>query len=385
MQSIKFKSLTLAFLVLTGLAAFTGCSKKKSSLATVSTAGLSSITDSSAVCGGEISSDGGATITARGVCWSTSANPTVGLTTKTTDGTGTGSYTSNITGLSEGVTYYLRAYATNSAGTAYGNEVTFAASSVYLPSLSTSGLSIINDSTATCVTEISYSGGSTVTARGVCWSTSANPTVALTKTIDGADTGSYTSAITGLKVFTNYYMRAYATNSVGTAYGNEQTILILLPIGANYGGGKVAYILQPGDPGYDPTVPHGLIAAPGDQSTGLQWYNGSNITTGATGTAIGNGKSNTDSIVKAQGVGSYAAYLCDTLTIDGFTDWYLPSQDELNLLYINQAAIGGFSGDHYWSSSEFSSSGAWIEGFITGGQADYAKDNTLYVRAVRAF
>ncbi len=94
-------------------------------LPTLATAGQSSITTNTPVLGGIISSDGGATITARGVCWSTSTNPTIALPTKTTDGSGTGAFTSNLTGLSANTTYYVRAYATNSVGTAYGNEITF--------------------------------------------------------------------------------------------------------------------------------------------------------------------------------------------------------------------------------------------------------------------
>jgi uncharacterized protein (TIGR02145 family) len=92
---------------------------------TLTTTAASSITLTTATSGGNISSDGGATITARGVCWSTSPNPTIALSTKTTDGSGSGAFTSNITGLTANTTYYVRAYATNSIGTAYGNEINF--------------------------------------------------------------------------------------------------------------------------------------------------------------------------------------------------------------------------------------------------------------------
>jgi uncharacterized protein (TIGR02145 family) len=94
-------------------------------LPTLTTTAASSITQTAASSGGNISNDGGAAIIARGVCWSTSANPTIALTTKTSDGTGIGAFTSNITGLSANTTYYVRAYAINSQGTAYGNEVSF--------------------------------------------------------------------------------------------------------------------------------------------------------------------------------------------------------------------------------------------------------------------
>ena len=156
-------------------------------------------------------------------------------------------------------------------------------------------------------------------------------------------------------------------------------------VGDSYGGGIVAYILQSGDPGYDPNVQHGLIAATADQSTGIQWYNGRYVVTGATGTAIGTGQANTTAIVTIQGAGSYAAQLCNDLTAGGYKDWYLPSKDELDKLYTNKVAIGGFADFYYWSSSEYIAYFAWSQYFFNGYQLNYNKFNSLLVRAVRAF
>ncbi len=156
-------------------------------------------------------------------------------------------------------------------------------------------------------------------------------------------------------------------------------------VGDSYGGGIVAYILQSGDPGYVAGEQHGLIAATADQSTGIQWYNGSWVVTGATGTAIGTGQANTTAIVNAQGAGSYAAQLCNDLTVGGYNDWFLPSKDELDKLYLNRVAIGGFAGYYYWSSSEYSAYRAWRQGFDDGNQYDGYKHSTVRVRAVRAF
>jgi hypothetical protein len=258
-----------------------------------------------------------------------------------------------------------------------------------LATLTTTAISAITYTTSSSGGTITNDGGAAVTARGVCWSTSSNPTAALsTKTIDGSGTGSFTSSITGLLAVTSYYVRAYATNSVGTAYGNQVVFTTSVTgIGQSYQGGTVAYILQSGDPGYDANVQHGLIAAPSNQSTGIQWYNGSYVTTSATATALGTGNANTNTIVSVQGAGSYAAKLCYDLVLNGYSDWYLPSVDELNKLYINRIAIGGFANDRYWSSTEVNSYYAWVQYFSNGLQEwMVSKTNfTIYVRAVRAF
>ena len=178
-----------------------------------------------------------------------------------------------------------------------------------------------------------------------------------------------------------------ATNSAGSVTVTCAVTVNPAPVavGDSYGGGIVAYIFQSGDPGYVADEQHGLIAATADQSTGIQWYNGSYVATGATGTAIGTGQANTTAIVIVQGAGSYAAQLCNDLTEGGYNDWFLPSKDELNKLYINKVAIGGFAADYYWSSSEGSAVIAWAQGFSSGGQGNYYKDGAARVRAVRAF
>jgi len=188
---------------------------------TVATTAVTAITDTTASSGGNVTSDGGAAVTARGVCWSTSVNPTTS-NSKTTDGTGTGSFLSAITGLSPKTPYHVRAYATNSVGTAYGSDVSFTTLDASLmPTVTTTAVSSISYDSASSGGNVTGDGGAAVTVRGVCWSTSANPTTSNNKTTDGTGTGSFLSAITGLSPKTPYHVRAYATNSVGTAYGSD--------------------------------------------------------------------------------------------------------------------------------------------------------------------
>ena len=173
-------------------------------------------------------------------------------------------------------------------------------------------------------------------------------------------------------------------------------VLFPLNVGDFYQGGIVFYIFTSEDTGYVEGETHGLISAVEDQSSGIQWHNGISVTTGATSTAIGTGSSNTDDVIAVQGdtETDYATGLAKAYNGGGYTDWFLPSQDELNLMYINKTTInttalanGGtnFTSSFYWSSSEGSGAGALEQNFNNGAQGNGAKQNPLYVRAVRAF
>jgi hypothetical protein len=158
-----------------------------------------------------------------------------------------------------------------------------------------------------------------------------------------------------------------------------------LSIGDTYQGGIIFYL--------DATGCHGLIAAPSDQSTGIQWYNTSYSVTNAVRDGIGAGEFNTERIIANQATGAYAAQICANYQGGNYGDWYLPSKYELNLMYLSIGEgnalglgnVGGFAPFYYWSSTEFSYDNAWLQNFANGVQPNNDKSANVYVRAVRAF
>jgi len=183
---------------------------------------ISNTTQTTATSGGNITDDGGADVTNRGVCWNTTGNPMI-TDEKTLDGSGTGSFTSSLTELTPATPYFVRAYATNEAGTGYGNQQQFTTGEVLLATLTTKVPSDITQTTVTSGGNITSDGGSLITEKGVCWSKSMNPTTSSDHiSTDGSGTGQFTIALSLLSVNTTYYIRAYAKNSAGTAYGNEE-------------------------------------------------------------------------------------------------------------------------------------------------------------------
>jgi hypothetical protein len=205
----------------------------------VTTNNLTNITENTATCGGNVILDGGGTITARGVCWSTNHNPTI-EDNKTTNGSGIGSFTSSLSDLASQTTYYVRAYATNEAGTAYGEEKSFVTlQNIELPTVTTTDITNVGETTATSGGNVTSDGNGTVTSRGICWSTSPNPTIDDNKTTDSSGTGSYTSNLSNLASQTTYYVRAYATNEKGTAYGEVKSFTTRASTGTENGYGWV--------------------------------------------------------------------------------------------------------------------------------------------------
>jgi uncharacterized protein (TIGR02145 family) len=217
------KLLLLAFSI---LAVF---SCKKASLPGVTTGSVTRILQTSAYSGGQVISDGGVQVYARGVCWNTSEDPTIS-DNKSSDSTGFGLFTSHITGLTANTLYYVRAYATNSEGTSYGANVTFTTLPPAVPSLATSGLKSVTLTTAQGTGEITNDGGLAITDRGICWNTTGTPTIADNHTAAGSGGEIFFATLTELTIGTTYYVRSYATNSLGTGYGNEVIFIQMEPV-----------------------------------------------------------------------------------------------------------------------------------------------------------
>lgn len=196
------------------------------------------------------------------------------------------------------------------------------------PALTTTAVSAITATTASSGGNV-ISSSSTVTAKGICYSTSPNPTTANTIISGGTGTGSFTSSITGLTSTTTYYVRAYATNSSGTSYGDETSFTTSLGPGSVYGGGIIGYILVSGDAGYDANVIHGLILS--DNYLGAStWGCNGNI---SVSNSFGTGAANTAAIIASNcATANTAAKLCNdySVTVNGttYSDWFLPSKDE---------------------------------------------------------
>ena len=414
-------------------------------LAEVATQSVSNISKSNgtATFSGTIISEGDPVYTERGFVYGTANNPSVDSDTKlVVSGKGLGNFSTNASGLKVGNIYYVRAYATNEQGTAYGKEEQ-ADFTPAAPSVSTISVSNISRSagTAKVTGKILNAGDPAYTARGFVYSTSSNPTLGNgTKVVvSGSGTGEYSTTISSLQVGKIYYVRAFVTNAKGTFYGADikadftpippQVSTVSVEVKSSTSAYFIGKITNTGDPEYtergfvyakiqnptldDASVTKVTVAKTSSsqfekQVTNANWGNHlwyiRAYAISSAGVSYGEIKTIQDpeyaEYLKLPTF-DFAGYLyhvypdmgemtwsqamsaCNGLSYGGYDDWYLPNKEELNAMYQKKSSIGGFSNAPYWSSTEYSSSIAWVQGFYEGNQVNISKSNTHRVRCVR--
>lgn len=354
----------------------------------ITTSSVSGIGLTTATGGGNVTADGGAPITAKGICYSSSSStPTIANSTVKIGGSGLGVFNVTLTDLTPNTLYYVRAYATNATGTAYGPLTSFRTLVPGLPSgISTNSITNISHNSAQGGGVITSDGGAAVTARGICFSSSTNsPTINnSTVVISGSGTGTFLANLTSLQPNTTYYVRAFATNVSGTAYGNVLSFKTNfdLSVGALYQGGTIAYIFKAGDAGYKAGETHGLIVSNAISQL-IVW--GCQNTSISTSSAIGSGNDNTLKIINAC-AGNNAARYAYNLVSGGYSDWYLPSYIELQRIDANKALLS-IPKYGYWSSTQDPTNvqTAYAVDFEGNYYVNVYKSGTAYVLPVRSF
>ncbi len=350
---ISEKSFKLFFMALLFAAFLMGAVPSAFAAPSVTTADITSISSDSATCGGQVVDDGGNTVIVRGVCWSTSQDPVVEEDPYTTDEGGLGVFTSSITDLTPGITYYVRAYAVNSDGTGYGEEKSF--TTLAIPVVKTTPISSVTRNSALSGGNVTYDGGFEVTEKGVCWSMQQYPTVENNCSADGSGTGVYTSSVSGLMPGTTYYVRAYATNSKGTADGSQVSFTTTPPI--------ILYVK------YDASSSE--TGESWDQATSLQTAitsaQGGDEIWVAAGTYKPGMSDRTASFEMKSGVGIYGGFT-GTETSREQRDW----RANITVLSGDIGAVGDNSDNSYHVViCEHADNTAVLDGFtITGGNAD---------------
>lgn len=322
---------------------------KGPSAPTVETKEVDNIKSKMATGGGKVTSSGGFAVTRRGVCWSTSQYPTI-ANDHTEDGTGAGEFFSNISNLQPRTVYYVRAYAENEKGIAYGSQVSFTSASG-VPTVQTTLVRVDEKTVVYYEGSVTDAGDSPVTERGICWGTST-PTIANQKTTDGDGIGGYSGSLTVSNVHTqDLYIRAYATNGSGTAYGEAIKIDHRNP-----------YNLPMVE---DQNVKYMVL--PYDLEPGYMGYK------------------------ELTNTGNTAYKSCADLVAYDYNDWELPARRVLELIYEKKNDIGGFTKSYYWTSTatggsygSYSNRYYYYSVYFDNGKT-YESYGTYSVRPVRKY
>lgn len=375
-----FPQAVLIFLVIASI--FIGCKKESSQTTSsgspiVTTTVPDNVTAASFTSGGTVTSDGGSSVTERGIIWISNDDTSEHIVRS---GSGTGTFAATVSSLSSNNSYYVWAYAKNASGTGYG-EKQLVRTEEGVPSLKTEPVTSSNGFWKT-QGHIVNDGGATVTNRGVCWATHPNPTIADQKSDGFFVSTNFFDGYLYMNTNSTYYIRSFATNSYGTGYSNEVTYITGIAVGLYTGGGVIFKL--------DASGQHGLIAALTNQSEGAIWASGVFIT-GATSAT--DGATNTTRILALTGSTLTAAKLCRNYTGGGYNDWFLPAANQMYVM--NQVGvIPGFPGDlgtsgqvSYWTSTEQTNGDANFYTYYTNViLQSFGPKWTMYkVRAIRAF
>ena len=414
-------------------------------LATLNTLPATNVKTTTATLNGEILTDGSPKYSERGFVYSESSMPTLGSCIQKITSTLTDSktYSATVTGLTKGKTYYVRAYAINAGREAYStNEVSFTPSDV-LPQVTTQAVTDISrtNGRATFHGTIVDAGEPEYTERGFVYATTHNPMIdSDTKVVaSGKGRGEFVANATDLVVGNTYYVRAYATNTKGTAYGEEvvadfkaippQVTTVSVEFKSNTSAYFIGKITNAGDPEYtergfiygtmqtpmidDDAVTKVVVAKNTSaqfekQITNANWGNHLWYVRAYAISSAGVSYGEIKTIQEPE----YAEYLklptfdfagylyhvypdmgamtwsqaisaCNGLSYGGYDDWYLPNKEELNAMYQKKSSIGGFSSGTYWSITESFSGYAWAQSFYNGSQNNDEKIVTYRVRCVR--
>ena len=361
----------------------------------VETLNYSQVSYTSAQITGNVSSSGATNVTSRGFKYSNSPNMNNHSTVYS--GSGTGNFSFNLSNLTSSSSYYFQAFATNSSGTSFGEILSFETLNGN-PNVETLNYSQVSYTSAQITGSVTNSGASNVTSRGFNYSTSSNMNNN-SVVYSGSGTGNYSYNLTNLTPGSNYYYQAFATNSSGTSVGEivsfQTENVPNINLGDYYQGGIVGYIYQPGDPHYIANEVHGIIVSEDEQvgygggfNEGGKYSPSIGTYYGANSYGLENPESNTNILVSSIGGGAYAAKICSDLVLNGYSDWYLPTVEECQIVdqlwYLNNLSFD--SGLNHWTSTEINATKAYQFDFIYGAIINYENKNTNgWVRAFRRF